>query len=259
MSKWKYTEIESHLYEVTLDSWNQFPDFIGTEFLDYRNYVYRGHRKFSWKLESTFSRDFRSSKLKSDIEKAAAKHLDKFKLSTRGRRGSNPQILKDDNEWWALGQHYGLSTPLLDWSASPYVAAYFAFFGSEHDDEEFRSVVIVSKSIGMDNKKIVESHKGSGRPPIVEFVTPHLDENGRLVSQGGLFSRGPLDMDLESWVSKQTLDAANYQMVKVKIPNGDRHLVLRTLNRMNINHLSLFPDLEGASRYCNMELGIPKY
>ncbi len=35
--------------------------------------------------------------------------------------------LRTEFEWWALGRHSGLLTPLLDWSWSPYVSAFFAF------------------------------------------------------------------------------------------------------------------------------------
>jgi transposase len=34
---------------------------------------------------------------------------------------------------------------------------------------------------------------------------------------------------------------------------------LRTLNMMNINHLSLFPDIYGSSLHCNKSLEIDKY
>ena len=50
-------------------------------------------------------------------------------------------------------------------------------------------------------------------------------------------------------------------LLKIYIPDkeSDLHDFLKALNRMNINHLTLFPDIGGASSYCNAGVRIPKY
>jgi hypothetical protein len=53
------------------------------------------------------------------------RYLWAFKRAASGLRGPNPAHLEPD-QWWALGRHFGLITPLLDWSDSPYIAAFFA-------------------------------------------------------------------------------------------------------------------------------------
>ncbi len=46
---------------------------------------------------------------------------------------------------------------------------------------------------------------------------------------------------------------------RLLIPEDERITVLQSLNRMNINHASLFPDIYGASKYVNLDLEIENY
>ena len=80
------------------------------------------------------------------------------------------------------------------------------------------------------------------RPP-VEFIRPLSDENSRLVNQAGLFSRSPDGIYLKSWINDKFESERSYILIKILITNKDRKECLRTLNRMNINHLTLFPDI----------------
>jgi hypothetical protein len=85
-----------------------------------------------------------------------------------------------DQKLWALGQHNGLPTRLLDWTTSPYVAAFFAF----HDwvsqlPEEFSHVAIWALHL---ENPVWSKEMG------VEIVTPPALENIRLRNQSGKFT-----------------------------------------------------------------------
>jgi hypothetical protein len=254
------TEISNGIWTVRLSGWRYFADYINLELLDYGGYVYRGQGAAHWGLVPTLDRLLRHPK-KAFPPTAREDHLAKFRMAVRGRRGSSPPQISTDNEWWAIGQHHGLATPLLDWSTSPYVAAYFAFATDGNDGATERAVFALHRpSVETKSRAISDAHKGLDRPNIIEFVAPLSDENPRLVNQGGLFSRAPDGIEIQDWVAQQFAgDNGHAYLLKITIPNRDRELCLRNLNRMNINHLTLFPDLYGASKYCNFALAVDKY
>lgn len=94
----------------------------------------------------------------------------------------------------------------------------------------------------------------------ITFIRPLTDENQRLISQNALFTRSLLDIDIEQWIRKHFHGEKRMpKLYKLLLPSEERLTALRSLNRMNINFLSLFPDVEGASLHCNMTLEIDHY
>jgi hypothetical protein len=107
-------------WHVQLTEWSEFNGAVQS-ILDFPDYVYRGHRRNDWLLEPTLTRQLKNNPFPKNM---VNKHLDEFLYAIRGRRGHHPPELKTNDDLWALGQHNGLYTPLLDWTTSPYVALF---------------------------------------------------------------------------------------------------------------------------------------
>jgi FRG domain-containing protein len=247
---------------VELGSWREFYPFINETLPDPQDHIFRGQRTSFWKLESSLDRALKDLGQTANAGRVATQHLGEFRLAIRGRRGLNPKELRE-KEQWALGQHYGLWTPLLDWTESPFVALYFAFEQPSRTGKGARAVFALSRSL-VESKSLSIGQKqvdSAARPDIIEIITPMTDENARLVSQGGLFTRGTFGIDIERWVRTHFSSSASRALVKIIVPEkkGDRDEILRALNRMNINHRSLFPDISGSAHFCNMRLSVTGY
>jgi hypothetical protein len=244
---------------IGLRSWKDFGFLVTSEAFPWSEYVFRGHKSARWLLLSTIDRACPEGRLK---ESDLAKRLDRFKYAVRGRRGGSPAKLDEMNDWWALGQHFGLHTPLLDWTSSPFVAAFFAVESPPPESSDAWAIWALNREeVSARSTEILKKVRGKVPPrkrvpeqEIVEFVEPLSDENARLVNQSGLFTRAPVGIDLESWVQSNFRGKRKSRvLLKITCPPSERELALEALDRMNINHATLFPDLHGASMRCNVK------
>ena len=112
---------------MTIEKWADYKNWVETVIVVKKDYFYRGQRDPSWKLQTTFHR------YASDLGLTLIDYLDRvipeihYYVSAYHNEIFNLQIPEEFGVFLAILQHHGFPTPLLDWTLSPYIAAYFAF------------------------------------------------------------------------------------------------------------------------------------
>lgn len=276
----------------TVESWRDFCQLVDKEFklksnnqkneLCINDYVWRGHRCGNWNLVSSFDRQLQNycdTYCKENRQKCnnyarcrtyiLNKHTNSFAYACRNKLGEFRINVREfveftragkDRErfWWALGQHYGMVTPMLDWSYSPFVAAFFAF--EEVAENQCQRAVWGLKNeaafYGINSKRNLHQHKN-----VFEYWDPMSAEYPRLINQRGLFTITKDGKDIEMLVEDAFKDENEPVLVKIKICNkdGNREEFLRGLDSMNINHMTVYPDIYGAARFCNIGIEFDDY
>jgi len=189
-----------------------------------------------------------------------AKVLDDFKDLATGLPNLHARDLSE-LDWWAIGRHHGLITPLLDWSRSPYVAAFFAFMGFA---EEISPGVQATGDLSptpllfpdATTKVAIWALKvgpGLEQARHLSVLTPHVDIGHRQRAQRGAFTRLDHDthLDVESYLLGLDLDSDHLRQYLV--PARETAKALTELRLMNLTFATLFPDLQGAALQANFE------
>jgi FRG domain len=168
------------MHSFTINSWEEFKaEFVKKLLTDssktsIKAFLFRGQGDSTWKLNSSFDR-VESDKSKyptliSNFEDICKTYEFKDDLVKLG----DPKLMA------AYAQHYGLPTRLLDWTTSPYFAAFFAF--SSNLSQKTPSAKC---SVWAINKESEALKRKTG----IEFVSPSSTQyNYRMKNQLGHFT-----------------------------------------------------------------------
>ena len=160
---------------------------------------------------------------------------------------------------WALGRHHGLASILLDWTRSPYVAAFFAFATLQPQMiDPDGNVEVWGISAG--------SAQGFKQPADFRVVRSSFAHNRRMIAQQGVFTYVWPPYPLETFIKAacKASDAGFGRvppplLYRILIPHSQREGMLCHLNRMNINYRTLYPDLDGAANHANFNIDMAGY
>ncbi|HZR67160.1 MAG TPA: FRG domain-containing protein [Terriglobales bacterium] len=223
-------------------NWDEFRQYVSG--LKESRFLFRGQNK-PWRLRTSFHRSGRADLaryLNEDVP-ALYKHL-----SARTRHVFNRNDPDENGAFFNLIQHHGYPTPLLDWTYSPYVAAFFAYRGisneqaaSAEPNAKVRIHIFDQEQWKKDVSQILFVVAPRLNLSIGEFLAI---ENERMIPQQAASTITNVD-DIEDYINSMQRNGTVY-LWAIDLPVNNRRQVVRDLTYMGITAGSLFPGLDGA-------------
>jgi hypothetical protein len=224
-----------------------------------RAVAFRGQSRGEWTLRPTLTRTVEA------LTEAQARAVEREALTDFKRHAHldvPPGMLFSDRNligWWALMQHYGAPTRLLDWTESAFVAAYFAV---ERDPDAAGSVFALlpgaleraMRAAFADHDTARDEHKRfvEQDPPRPSLYAIELKRHtNRMGAQQTLFTVSPQILaDHQELIASviPVEKATQLEFRRYVIPPALKPEFMRRLRTMNITARALFPGIDGLGR-----------
>lgn len=248
-----------------ISTWSEFVDLSNER----DGWAFRGQQRADWQLWSSLSRHLRA--YVADINCWAEREARAIRIFQRKAHSfvQDPLLLDDHLRCLALMQHHGAPTRLLDFTKSPYVAAFFAlenaiedaavyaintpylWNAAPRDDTTLSRDVIDPRRTGNFDRYFQDNNRAivwTGEPGKLD---------GRLLAQSGTFViPGMIDRPLEVIIEQNYRCDDEPVIEKYTLSASMRREAMEAMYRMNLTYATLLPDLEGLARSSAFELEI---
>jgi len=238
--------VKEHAADQTFRRWSEFRDWILDETAKFPSTIFRGEQRSTYILRTSFHRTGRRNLWRYSTEDVPrlCRHVEATLNTTYDLREGN-----DFGSLLYLAQHHGYPTPLLDWTESPFVAAYFAFANVEkgidagsEDDHSVR--VLLFDLDGWPHKRVETITQIM---PAFAPLSLSATHNPRALPQQSvpMFSNV---VDIASVVELEEQNLNRRFLRRIDIPASERSVAIRELATMGVTAGSLFPGLDGVCR-----------
>lgn len=255
------------MHEIEVKDWQQFLK-LATHF-DIESpladaYIFRGQARADWPLIPSLVRCAQSARL-DPVQALSIEAAATAEFQTQAHLHLPSQMIFDRKDliaWWGLMQHYYAPTRLLDWTASPFVAAYFAI--EREPDHPGAVWYFHCHTVDAYMRKTYEGYEF---PKIEKMAQVLLDSNAK-----DILYFGAARTQTDRMAAQQTKGTLSTQILadhgqimakavatgeakkemevygKLIIPKTLKPEFLRRLRSMNITARALFPGVDGLGR-----------
>lgn len=228
-------------------TWGEFKGWVAKARKDLNVVSFRGHGNRDFALQTSLARAGRRR-----LERYIADELVEFRNHAEAVLGAQFDLSNSNHFSTVLGlaQHHGFPTPLLDWTGSPYIAAFFAF-ADALENKASRAHATHVRVYAMTEAFVAQSAfpviQLATAYPYVAWLTVSALHNPRLYAQRGQFLVTNV-ANLEHHIRAMEAAAGRRYLYAADVPISEAAEALKDLEFMGLTAASLFPGLDGVGR-----------